>query len=81
MAPMHLLVAIGMLVAAPLQPAGSNRSTVAPPAPPTTKYCLTMEPITGSHLATVQCRTRQEWASLDIDVDQEWRENGVGLIA
>jgi anaerobic glycerol-3-phosphate dehydrogenase len=78
---MQFLVALGMLIAAPMQPAGSNRSNGAPPEPPTAKYCLLMEPITGTRIATVQCRTRADWAENDIDVDQEWRENGVGVIA
>jgi len=77
MAPTQLLVAFGTFLAAT---AGSTWSG-APQAPPAAKYCLSMEPRTGSHIATVECRTRDEWASLDIDVDQEWRENGVGLIA
>ena len=78
MAPMQLLVASGMMLAAVAVPV---RGYGAPPAPPTTKYCLSMEPITGSHIVTVQCRTREEWAALEINVDEEWRENGVGLIA
>jgi len=75
---MQLLVAFGMMLAAQ---AGTSSGYGAPPAPPTTRYCLSMEPITGSHIVTVQCRTRDEWASLEINVDQEWRENGLGLIA
>ena len=78
MAPMQLLVTSGMMLAAVT---GISRGYGAPPAPPTTKYCLSMEPITGSHIGTVQCRTRDEWAALEINVDEEWRENGVGLIA
>jgi hypothetical protein len=78
MAPTQLLVTVGMMLAAA---AGVSSGYGAPPAPPTTKYCLSMEPITGSHIVTVQCKTRDEWASLDINVDEEWRENGVGLSA
>jgi hypothetical protein len=78
MAPVQLLVASGMMLAAVT---GTSSGYGAPPAPPTTKYCLSMEPMTGSHIVTVQCRTRDEWASLDINVDDEWRENGVGLSA
>ena len=78
MAPTQLLVAVGMMLAAV---AGVSRGYGAPPAPPTTKYCLSMEPITGSRIVTVQCRTRDEWAALEINVDEEWRENGVRLIA
>jgi hypothetical protein len=78
MAPTQLLVAFGMMLAAV---AGVSRGYGAPPAPPTTKYCLSMEPRTGSHISMVECRTRDEWAALEINVDEEWRENGVGLVA
>jgi hypothetical protein len=72
-----LTVALSLVVAAiPL----SAANAAAPPAPPTAKYCLSMEPMTGSHIPTVQCRTRDEWAWFDINVDQEWTENGVAVI-
>jgi hypothetical protein len=32
-------------------------------------------------METIQCRTRDEWAQLDVDVDQEWAANGVRVIA
>ena len=31
-------------------------------------------------METIQCRTRDEWAGLGLDVDQEWAENGVRVI-
>jgi hypothetical protein len=54
----------------PMPPAGS----------PQTQYCLRMEPIIGSRIATIRCATRDEWAQLDVDLDQEWAENGVRVI-
>lgn len=77
MAPKRVILALGLVaVAMPLSAASAS----APPGSPTTRYCLSMEPMTGSHIATVQCRTRDDWAWLDIDVDQEWADNGVGII-
>jgi hypothetical protein len=55
--------------------------SMAPAGTPDTRYCLRVEPITGSRLETIQCRTREEWASLEVDVDQEWAENGVRVLA
>jgi hypothetical protein len=53
----------------------------APPAPPNARYCLRVEPITGTRIETIQCRTREDWASLEVDVDKEWAENGVRVLA
>jgi hypothetical protein len=78
-----ILFALSMAVAAsPLaasQPEPS-RVAVAPEAPPEARYCLRVDPITGSRMETVQCRTREEWAGLEVDVDQEWADNGVRVI-
>ena len=52
----------------------------APAAPPYARYCLRVDPVTGSRIETIQCRTREEWARLDVNVDQEWAENGVRVI-
>ena len=52
-----------------------------PPASPATRYCLRVDPLIGSRIETVQCKTRDEWAALDIDVDEEWAANGVRIIA
>jgi len=56
------------------------QSLLSPPAPAgseTTRYCLRVDPITGSRMETVQCYTRAEWAQLEVDVDKEWAANGV----
>jgi hypothetical protein len=83
MAPKELLLAIGMIVAT-LQPTVANNEqplTIAPPGTPDTRYCLRVDPITGTRLETIQCRTRDDWAALGVDVDQEWADNGVRVIA
>ena len=79
----QLIVALSLIVAAShlsaSQP-GPTRESMAPPGMPSTRYCLRVEPNTGSRMETVQCRTREEWAELDVDVDLEWADNGVRLV-
>jgi hypothetical protein len=82
MAQKALFIALGMIVGA--SPAVASQELTPAPAPPgtaTTRYCLRVDPVIGSRLETVQCRTREDWASLEVDVDQEWAENGVRVIA
>ena len=79
----ELVIALGMMLATaalPL-PAGNAGTTGAPQGTPTARYCLRVDPATGTRIETVQCRTREEWADLDVDVDQEWAENGVRVLA
>ena len=52
----------------------------APAASSDAKYCLRVEPITGSRIEMVRCETRHEWALLGVDVDKEWAEEGVRVI-
>lgn len=77
-----LIVALGAIIAtsaaASTQPA---QTTGAPPGDANARYCLRVDPIIGSRIETIQCRTREEWAALEVDVDQEWAENGVRVLA
>ena len=75
---LSMIAAAGPLSAASLQP---GPTAGAPAGTPATRYCLRVDPITGSRMETIQCRTRVEWAQLEVDVDQEWAENGVRVIA
>ncbi|HEX8937858.1 MAG TPA: hypothetical protein VF776_06285 [Sphingomicrobium sp.] len=79
----HLLVALSLIAATlPATPASSGSTpTPAPPGTATTRYCLRVDPATGSRIETIQCRTRDDWAELDVDVDLEWAQNGVRVIA
>ena len=52
----------------------------APEAPPHARYCMRVEPITGSRLETVQCWTREEWAAQGVDVDKDWPKEGVRIL-
>lgn len=75
-----LIVPLSMMAATlPLQPAVHQEG--APAGTPDTRYCLRVDPITGTRIETIQCRTREDWADLDVDVDQEWAANGVRVIA
>lgn len=71
------VVALSMAMAALPTPPGNS----APEGTPSTRYCLRVDPIIGSRIETIQCMTREQWAELDIDVDQEWAQNGVRVIA
>jgi len=79
MAPQTFVLALSLAAALPM-PAGSADMAGAPPGGPDSRYCLRVDPITGSRMQTIQCRTRADWASLDVDVDREWAENGVRVI-
>ena len=76
----ELIVALS-LTAASLQAGPNLAPAAAPPGTPMTRYCLRVDPLVGSRVETIQCRTRDEWAALEIDVDQEWAENGVRTIS
>ena len=73
-----LFVALTVAAALPLPQA---TDAPAPPGGPETRYCLRVDPPTGSRIETIQCRTRDEWWALDVDVDREWADNGVRVIA
>ncbi|MEO8547349.1 MAG: hypothetical protein ABI422_03165 [Sphingomicrobium sp.] len=84
MACKQFVVALGMIVAASPLAAAQPQPTPwggAPAAPADARYCLRVAPITGSRLETVACETRDGWAQLEVDVDKEWAEEGVRVIA
>ena len=79
-----LIVALSMIAAA--SPLSANQPepdppTVAPPGGPETRYCMRVEPATGSRIETIQCWTRAEWAEQEVDVDKEWAKEGVRVIS
>ena len=81
MAHRELIVALSMIVAASpvsaTQPVPDMAMAVAPAGTPDTRYCMHIEPITGSRLEEVKCWTRAEWADQGVDVDQDWAREGV----
>lgn len=76
-----LLIAFSLIAATSQEPPANTAPAVTAPAGgPETRYCLRVDPLAGSRIETIQCKTRDEWAALEIDVDQEWAENGVKTI-
>ena len=78
----HLLIAaFGMIAAAqPLPAADSEPGMMAPAAGPGARYCLRVEPVTGSRVEYVRCWTREMWAEQGVDVDKEWAREGVAVL-
>lgn len=72
-----MIAAASPLVASQPEP---MRASIAPAAPADARYCLRVDPPTGSRIETIRCETRDDWAMLDVDVDQEWAENGVRIL-
>ena len=85
MAPKLMVVAALSVfaIAAPVSAAGQNsdRTSGAPAAGADARYCMRVEPMTGSRIETIQCWTRAEWAENGVDVDEEWATEGVSVIA
>ncbi len=82
MAYQRLVLCLIITIAAPAaanQPV-PTRETGAPSAPADARYCLRVDPPTGSRMETIRCETREDWSLLDVDVDQEWADNGVRVI-
>ena len=75
-------VALSMLVATPLLVAASPEAQgrPSPSDSPDTRYCLRIEPVTGSLLERIRCWTRARWTEEGVDVDKEWEEEGVAII-
>ena len=83
MAHKELLIALGMIVAASPALASTPEpipTTVAPAGDANTRYCLRIEASTGTILERVRCKTREEWAFQDVDVDKDWAREGVAII-
>lgn len=52
----------------------------APQAPAYARYCLRVDPVTGSRAETIRCETREGWTELGVDVDQEWAQWGIRIV-
>ena len=83
MAHKEWILALSMIAAAsPLSATQPEPApTAAPAGGPDTRYCMRVEPATGSRIETIQCWTRQEWAEQGVDVDKDWAEEGVTVEA
>jgi hypothetical protein len=77
-----LAILSGLIVATtPLlaQAPATNSVTSAPAAGPTAKYCIRVEPATGSLVEVVRCWTRDQWSEQGVDVDKAWAKDGVSV--
>ena len=74
---LSMILAISPVSASQPQPIPEG----APPAPADARYCLRVDPLPGSRIETILCQTRDEWAQLDVDLDQEWAKEGVKIIS
>ena len=62
------------------QPAERDAMAGAPAAGPEARYCLRVEPVTGTRVERIRCWTRERWAGLGVDVDREWAKEGVRVV-
>jgi hypothetical protein len=62
------------------QPGGRDSTAGAPAAGPEARYCLRVEPLTGTLVERVRCWTRERWTQQGVDVDREWAREGVTVI-
>ncbi len=76
MAYQPLILTLCMIAAA----APAAATTQAPAGTPETQYCMRIEAVTGSRIEELKCWTRDEWAENGVDVDKDWREEGVRTI-
>jgi hypothetical protein len=78
------LIALTILAAASpaaaVQPDTNMEGAGAPAAAPDARYCLRVEPETGSRIEMIRCETRWEWSELGVDIDREWAREGVRVI-
>ncbi|HXG81933.1 MAG TPA: hypothetical protein VNJ05_09050 [Sphingomicrobium sp.] len=83
MAHKELVIALGMIATSSPALASTPEpapTIVAPAGDADTRYCLRIEASTGTLLERIRCKTRDEWASQDVDVDKDWAREGVAII-
>ncbi len=82
MAQGYWVVALGAMIAAAPLSAGTAPVSAGPDPSdsPDARYCLRIEPHTGSLVETVRCWTRAEWVDQGVDIDKEWAKEGVTVI-
>ena len=75
-----LIVPLSMMAAAlPLHPAATQPG--APSGGPQTRYCLRVDPIQEAASRQFSAERARNGPTLEVDVDQEWADNGVRVIA
>ena len=75
-------IALAMLAApAPLAADHHAGAGAVPPGDADTRYCMRVEPVTGSLVERVMCMTREQWAQQGVDLDEDWPREGVRVEA
>ena len=80
MAHKALVFALGLTIAASAAATTQPVPPMAPPGSPETRYCMRVEPQTGSRIEDIECWTREEWAAGGVDVDHDWPKEGVRVL-
>ena len=82
MAPRILAVAFSIIVTGTSVAASSPAPVpaVAPPGNAETRYCMRVEPVTGTLLERVKCLTRDQWDFQGVNLDKDWPKEGVRVI-
>lgn len=72
------ILALALLVgAAPFAASADTRPSAAPAGDADTRYCMKVEPVTGTRVERVVCWTRAEWERQGVDLDEDWAKEGV----
>lgn len=77
---MALKAAILILTLASASAANAQSDEAAPSGTADTRYCMKIEPTTGTLVSRTVCWTREQWANQGVDVDMDWAENGVRTV-
>ena len=75
----RMLLGFAALALTSVATAGTPSDSPSPSDDVATRYCMKVEPLTGSRLETVECWTRAEWAEQGVDVDKDWPKEGVEI--
>ena len=75
-----LAAALGAIIATSAAASTQPSEPTAPAGGPETRYCMRVEPQTGSRIESIECWTRDEWAAGGVDVDHDWPKEGVKVL-
>jgi len=75
-----LTAVFGAIIATSAAASTQPTDAAAPAGGPDTRYCMRVEPQTGSRIESIECWTREEWALGGVDVDQDWPKEGVKVL-
>lgn len=75
-----LVVTVSLIAAASPLAATQAQPATAPAGSAETRYCMRVEPMTGSRIERTLCWTRAQWAEQGVDLDKEWAREGVTVI-